>query len=198
MTNVSRRQLFSGPPTRTFAPPDSGPEVMHKRFFPNVPLITHDGKQVRFYDDLLKGKIVLLNLMYADCTSTCPLTTSNLKAVQKILQQRVTQDIFFYSLTIKPQEDTPEKLREYRAMHGVGGNWIFLTGKPSDLELLRGKLGYRDPDPAKDKKDRALHSGVVRYGNEPLSQWSSANSSANPEWIADEICFVVPHSALRT
>jgi protein SCO1/2 len=197
MANVSRRQLFGGSPAGTFAPPDSGPEVMRKRFFPNVPLITHEGKHVKFYEDLIKGKIVVLNLMYADCTSTCPLTTSNLKAVQKILSQRVRQDIFFYSLTIKPQEDTPEKLRAYRVMHGVEGNWTFLTGKPGDLELLREKLGYRDPDPAKDKKDRALHSGVVRYGNEPLSQWSSANSSASAEWIADEICFVVPHSQIR-
>ena len=197
MTNVSRRQIFSGLPTAHFATPDSGPEVMRKRFFPNVPLITHEGKSVRFYDDLVKGKIVVLNIMYADCQSVCPRITSNLQAVQKILRQRVKQDIFFYSFTIKPHVDTPEKLREYRAMHHVEGNWTFLTGKTADLELLRGKLGYRDADPTKDRKDRSLHSGVVRYGNEPLSQWSSANGSADPEWIADEICFVVPHGERR-
>jgi hypothetical protein len=35
--------------------------------FPNLVLRTHEGKTVRFYDDLLKGKIVLINFMYADC-----------------------------------------------------------------------------------------------------------------------------------
>jgi protein SCO1/2 len=194
MTDISRRQLFAIKPT--FAPPDSGPEVMRKRYFPNVPLVTHDGKRVRFYDDLLKGKIVLLNLMYADCTSACPLITANLQRARKALRERTKQEVFFYSLTIKPAEDTPARLREYRKMHGIDDDhWIFLTGKPDDLEMLRVKLGYRDPDPKKDRKDRALHSGMLRYGNEPLSQWSSIQGSADPEWIAEELTFVIPGAA---
>src|SRR5213078_2887301 len=72
---LTRRELFAVRPH--FAPPESGREVMRKRYFPNVPLITHEGKRVRFYDDLLKGRIVLLNLMYADCTASCPLITAN-------------------------------------------------------------------------------------------------------------------------
>ena len=191
---MNRRELFAFALPRRFAPFDSGPESMRKRFFPNVPLVTHEGKRVLFYDDLLKGKIVVLNLMYADCTKLCPLITANLVQVQKILATRTKHDIFFYSLTIKPREDTPAKLAAYAQMHEVGKNWLFLTGKPDDLELLRGKLGYRDPNPEKDRKDKALHSGMLRYGNEPLSQWSSAQGSANAEWIAEEICYVVPRT----
>jgi len=196
MTDISRRNLLTL--KQTFAPPDSGPEVMRKRYFPNVPLVTHEGKQVRFYDDLLKGKLVVLNLMYADCTASCPMITANLLRAQKILQEQVKQDIFFYSLTIKPHEDTPRKLKDYAAMHHVGRNWLFLTGNPGDLELLRNKLGYVDPNPEKDRKDKALHSGMVRYGNEPLSQWSSIQGSADPAWIAEEIMFVVPRAMMKT
>jgi protein SCO1 len=196
------RSVMAGPdaqpePRHTFAPPDSGREVMRKRFFPNVPLVTHEGKHVRFYDDLLKDKIVVLNLMYADCTTLCPMITANLLAAQKILERRVKQNIFFYSLTIKPVEDTPAKLREYAAMHHVRGKWLFLTGKPENLEELRLRLGYADPNPAKDRKDKALHSGMLRYGNEPLSQWSSIQGSANPDWIAEEITYVVPAAGLK-
>ena len=195
---MDRRQLLTAftLPRRRFAPPDSGPEVMRKHFFPNVPLVTHEGARVHFYDDLLKGKLVVLNVMYADCTSVCPLITRNLLRVQKILEARVRRDIFFYSLTIKPEQDTPAKLAEYARMHEVRKNWLFLTGKPADLELLRQRLGYRDPNPEKDRKDKALHSGMVRYGNEALSQWSSVQGSADPEWIAEEICYVVPRSAM--
>jgi protein SCO1/2 len=196
MTDISRRNLLTL--KQTFASPDSGPEVMRKRYFPNVPLVTHEGKHVRFYDDLLKGKLVVINLMYADCTTSCPMITANLLKAQKILQEQVRQDIFFYSLTVKPHEDTPQKLKEYAAMHHVGRNWLFLTGNPSDLELLRNKLGYVDPNPEKDRKDRALHSGMVRYGNEPLSQWSSIQGSADPAWIAEEITFVVPRAMMKT
>jgi protein SCO1 len=215
MINRSRRQLLSGlallpfagsvmgspdehpAPRHSFAPPDSGREVMRKRFFPNVPLVTHEGTHVRFYDDLLKDKLVVLNLMYADCTTLCPMITANLLAAQKILDRRVRQDVFFYSLTIKPREDTPEKLREYAARHHVRAKWLFLTGQPEDLEELRLRLGYADPNPVKDRKDKALHSGMLRYGNEPLSQWSSIQGSANPEWIAEEITYVVPATGLR-
>jgi len=184
---LTRREMFAVRPK--FAPPESGREIMRKRYFPNVPLMTHEGKRVRFYDDLVKGRIVLLNLMYADCTASCPLITANLLKAQKILNR---QDVFFYSLTIKPHEDTPEKLREYAEMHGIKKNWLLMTGKPADLELLRVRLGWNDPNPDKDRKDKALHSGMCRYGNEPLSQWSSIQGSADPEWIAEEIHYVIP------
>lgn len=183
----TRRELFAVRPP--FAPPLSGREMMRKRYFPDVPLITHEGKGVRFYSDLLQGKIVVLNLMYADCTSSCPLITANLSRVQRILNR---DDVFFYSLTIKPREDTPQKLRDYAAMHGIKRNWLFLTGRPADIELLRVRLGWSDSNPEKDRRDKALHSGMCRYGNEPLSQWSSVQGSADPEWIATEIGFVLP------
>jgi protein SCO1 len=197
----SRRSFFrsvSHTGALHFAPPDSGREVMRKRCFPNVPLITHEGKRVHFYDDLLKDRIVVLNVMYADCQSICPRITSHLLAAQSLVRQRVRQEIFFYSLTIKPLEDTPEKLKAYAEMHHVERNWLFLTGRPDNLELLRLRLGYADPNPQKDRKDKALHSGMVRYGNEPLSQWSSIQGSADPEWIAEEICYVVPRDAMRS
>jgi len=208
ISEISRRKMMSGlaavpaisgmrsaadkAQRHRFATPVLGPEVMRKRFFPNVELVTHQGKQVRFYDDLLKGRIVVLNLMYATCTDVCPTVTAHLVSAQKILQEKVKQEIQFYSITIKPEEDTPTKLKEYAEMHQIERNWLFLTGKKDDLELLRYKLGYRDPNPEKDQRDRAAHSGMVRYGNEPLSQWGSVQGGARPQWIAQEICFVIP------
>jgi protein SCO1/2 len=48
-----------------------------------------------------------------------------------------------------------------------------------------------DSDPEVDK-DKSRHSGMVRYGNEPLSLWGACQGSAKPEWIAEEISFVIP------
>jgi protein SCO1/2 len=79
----------------------------------NVPLITQDGKQVRFYDDLIKGKIVAVNFIYTSCMFTCPLETARLAQVQRILGERVGKDIFFYSISIDPDHDTPAVLKEY-------------------------------------------------------------------------------------
>jgi len=198
MAAINRRQLWAGAvrggastAVQQFASPLSGREIIRRRSFPNVLLTTHMGKQVRFYDDLLKDKAVVLNMMYADCNGVCPTITAHLVKAQKLLGARGAHDIFFYSITIKPEEDTPEKLRAYAEMHGVRGKWLFLTGSPADVELLRRTLGYVDIIPEVDK-DKARHSGIIRYGNEPMSIWGACQGSANPEWIAEQISFMLP------
>ncbi|HEX4965834.1 MAG TPA: SCO family protein [Thermoanaerobaculia bacterium] len=186
-------EVPAGPQTAgPFAPPLSGREMMRRRYFPDVVLTTHEGKQVRFYEDLLKDKIVVLNLMYANCQGACPVITANLARVQKILIEQGKRNISFYSLTVKPEEDTPEKLNAYAEMHNVGPGWKFLTGKPADVELLRSKLGFVDIKPQVDQNDRASHSGMVRFGNEPQAWWAACQGQANPEWIAREISYVIP------
>src|SRR5579859_859623 len=88
--------------------------------FPNVELITQDGKKVHFYDDLIKGKIVAIDLIYTTCSYSCPLETARMVQVQKKLGSGVGGDIFFYSISIDPEHDTPEVLRSYMDKFHVG------------------------------------------------------------------------------
>lgn len=164
-------------------------EKMRERHFPNVELLTHEGKRVKFYDDLIKDKIVVINFMYASCEGVCPAVMMNLAKVQKLLGERVGRDIFFYSLTLQPEKDSPQILRDYAKMHGVKAGWTLLTGKPADLELLRRKLGFTDPDPERDK-DRANHIGNIRYGNEPLTRWGATPGMSDPGWLAESILWI--------
>jgi protein SCO1/2 len=162
---------------------------MRELHFPNVLLTTHKGKQVRFYDDLLKDKIVLLNFMYVKCDGVCPGITANLVKVQKILGDRLGKDIFMYSISLKPEEDTPEVLRDYAKAYNVTKGWSFLTGAPADVESLRRKLGFTDPDPAIDAV-KSSHIGNVRYGNESLQLWGSCPGLSKASWIAESINWV--------
>lgn len=164
-------------------------EKIRNRHFPNVVLTTHEGKKVRFYDDLMKDKIVVLNFMYATCEGVCPRITSNLQQVQKILGDRMGKDIFFYSITLKPEKDTPEVLRDHVKMHKIKPGWLFLTGAPKDVELLRRRLGFTDPDPARDR-DTANHIGNIRYGNEPLMLWAGSPGLGKASAIAESILWV--------
>lgn len=73
------------------------------RYCPNVELVTHEGRKVRFYDDLIKDKIVVTNFMYAQCEGICPAIISNLLRLQKLFGVSVNRDIYMYSITLTPQ-----------------------------------------------------------------------------------------------
>jgi protein SCO1/2 len=167
----------------------SSREKIRARYFPNVVLTSHEGKKFRFYDDLIKDKIVMINMMYADCEAVCTGITANLAKVQKALGKRIGRDIFIYSITLKPEKDTPKTLKEYARMHGAKAGWFFLTGNPVDIELLRRKLGFTNPDPKLDA-DSSQHIGMVRYGNEPLQRWAACPGMADAAWIAESVLFV--------
>jgi protein SCO1/2 len=150
-------------------------------YFPNVVLKTQDNRDVRFYDDLIKGKTVVINLMYTRCDGKlCTLGTANLAKLQKELGDRLGRDVFMYSITLDPEHDTPEVLKKYATDHGAKPGWTFLTGKAEDIEKLRRKLGLFSSDPMVDA-DRTQHSGMIRIGNEPFNKWSSISILAKPE-----------------
>jgi protein SCO1/2 len=115
-------------------------------YFPNVPLTDQNGRTVHLYDDLLKGKTVVVNLIYTQCQDSCPLETARLLQVQKMLGDHVGKDVFFYSVSIDPEHDTPAVLKAYAEKFHAGPGWLFLTGKKTDIDLVAHKLGlYYDP-----------------------------------------------------
>ena len=171
-------------------PQTAARERIRQLYFPNVTLRTQNNKTVRFYDDLIKDKIVTINFFYAKCEGVCPIVTSNLVKVQKLLKEHIGRDVFMNSITLKAEEDTPAMLKEYEEMHRIGKGWNLLTGEPKDVELLRRSLGFTNPDPRVDK-DVTQHIGNVRYGNEPLMLWAACPGMADAAWIAESISWVI-------
>jgi len=148
--------------------------------FPNVELITQDGKKVHFYDDLIKGKIVAIDLIYTTCHYACPLETARMVQVQKKLGDRVGSDIFFYSISIDPEHDTPKVLKAYMQKFKVGPGWTFLTGKKQDIDLLSKRLGlYSDPSINADG-----HLPHLLIGNEATGTWVRGSALDNPSFQA--------------
>jgi protein SCO1/2 len=150
-------------------------------YFPNVELTTQDEKVIHFYDDLLKGKIVAIDLIYTHCVDACPLETARLAQVQQMLGDRVGKDIFFYSITIDPKRDTPEVLKQYAEKYHAGPGWLFLTGKKDDIDLISKKLGlYSAPNP----RNRDGHTPNLLLGNEATGQWMRNSALDNPRFLA--------------
>jgi len=148
-------------------------------YFPNVPLVTQDGKTVMLYDDLLKGKKVLIDFIFEKCEEGCPLDTANLVRVQKLLGDRVGKDIFMYSITLDPEHDTPEVLKEYATRYGAGPGWLFLTGKREDIDKVRDKFG--------DRGTKEQHANAVKIGDIARGQWIRVPLTAEPSYIVTEI-----------
>jgi len=156
---------------------------------PNPVLWTHEGRKVRFFDDLVKGKVVAINMMYAKCEGICPRMTTNLVQVQRELGDLLGRDVFMYSITLEPAQDTPEVLARYVERHPVQPRWPFLTGAPDDIEAIRKSLGFYDPDPDVDA-DKKQHTGMVRIGNERLDRWTMSPALGRPSLIAMAILHV--------
>ena len=165
-----------------------------KSAFPNVPLITHEGEVVRFYDDLIKNKTVMINFMYASCLDICPSMTANLKQVHKQFGDRVGRDIFMYSISLEPEHDTQKVLKSYAYVFKTGPGWKFLTGKKSDIELLRKSLGFTNSDPLLDR-DRTQHTGVVKFGIESLERWGMCPALGDPKYIAEYLRWMEPNGS---
>ncbi|HKG60456.1 MAG TPA: SCO family protein [Pyrinomonadaceae bacterium] len=152
--------------------------------FPNVELITQHGKKVRFYDDLIKGKVVAIALIYTTCKYNCPLETARLVQLQKLMGDRMGKDVFFYSISIEPETDTPEVLKAYAEKYHVGPGWLFLTGKPADIKLLSHKLGL-DSLPTADDPDG--HTPHLLIGNEATGLWMKNSALDNTRFLAMKI-----------
>jgi len=152
-------------------------------YFPNVILTTQDGVKVKFYDDLIKSKIVAIDLIYTTCKYACPLETARMAQVQKRLADRMGKDVFFYSITIDPEHDTPAVLKAYAEKYHAGPGWLFLTGEAKDIELVSKRIGlYSDPKTTKDG-----HTPYVLIGNEATGQWMRNSATDNPDFLANVI-----------
>ena len=133
-------------------------------YIPNLTVTTQNGKPVRFYDDLVKGKIVIISFIYTSCTDICPLTTARIAQLEDKLGDLVGRDVFILSMTVDPERDTPERLKEYAEAFGAGPGWSFVTGKPEDIRAINYKFGERS-------QVLSEHRNEIVLGNDATGEW---------------------------
>ena len=148
------------------------------RYFPNLVLLTQDNKPVRFFDDLLKGKTVLINFAFSTCVGICPPMTANLVKVQQYLGDRVGRDIIMITLSVDPIVDTPAEMKKFADKFKVKPGWYFLTGKKENIDQVLYKVGGY-------VEDKNEHSGLVMIGNVETGEWMKVNAMARASDIAD-------------
>jgi len=165
----------------TLAPARAG-QPWHEGYFPNIELTDQDGTVHRFYDDVIKGKVVALNFIFTKCTDVCPVDTAQMRQVAELLGDRLGRDIFFYSISIDPENDRPAALKRYMHTFDIPSKgWTFLTGDKAEIDALRRKLGLLGSDPELLKQ----HNTSLIIGNERTAQWIKRSPYDHPKILAN-------------
>jgi protein SCO1/2 len=136
-------------------------------YFPDVPVVTQDGQTMHFYSDMIKGKIVVVNFVFTSCSDLCPIVTARLAQVKEMLGDAVGRDIFFISISVDPEHDTPDMLKAFADAFEVSApGWQFLTGRPQDIDAINAKFGDRSAQ--RTLKD---HRNEILIGNDLTGDW---------------------------
>jgi protein SCO1/2 len=144
-----------------------------QNYFTDVELTDQDGRKVRFYSDVLKGKTVVVNAFFTTCTSVCPPMNRNMEKIQEALGDRLGRDVLLVSVSVDPEVDTPPRLKEYAKKFHAKPGWMFLTGKKENVDWALYKVGQY----VEDKQD---HTTVIIIGNEATGLWKKAFGMSKP------------------
>ena len=158
-------------------------EAAHK-YFTDVALVNQNGETLRFYSDLIKGKVVIINVFFTNCHGACPPMILNMQKIQDQLGDKLGKEAHLISITADPAIDTPAQLKEYAQKFKARPGWHFITGKKEDVEFALAKLGQA-------VKVREDHTNIFIIGNETTGLWKKAFGLAKPEDLLKVVASVV-------
>lgn len=149
-----------------------------RSYFTDTELVNQDGETMRFYSDLLQGKVVVIDSMFTTCSAICPVLGQKMQRLQEAAGDRLGEDVHLISITVDPKVDTPAKLRAYGERFEAKEGWYFLTGSPDNVGRVLAKLGY-----AVEDKDN--HSTIVLMGNEKTGLWKKTNGLSSTDQLVE-------------
>ncbi len=157
-----------------------------QHYFPNYELTAHTGETLKFFDDVIAGKVVAVNFIFTSCTDICPVETARMRDVFNLLADRVGKDVFFYSITIDPARDDVKALKAYAERFGIdGARWKFLTGNKAEIDHIRDTFGlYSTPE---EEADLSNHNINLMIGNQTTGKWAKRSPFENPQVLADQL-----------
>jgi protein SCO1/2 len=192
---MNRRELFTDLGQTSAATCKPAARRM-ANLIPNGLFRTQDGKEVRLYDDIIKGKQVMVMMMYTRCATFCPLATQSMVELHhQALAGRMGKDLFLVNISLKPEEDDPAALRSYARTHRAAlPGWTFLTGSRYDVDTLRYRLFSHDHIGIDLEEE--LHAGSMKIINDSIGRWVHADAFASTRTLLDHIEWTDPPKSL--
>ncbi|HEX5733816.1 MAG TPA: SCO family protein [Blastocatellia bacterium] len=149
---------------------------------PDLVVINQEGKKVRLYSDLIKEKLVVLSFFYTNCEGICPSIGYSLSGLQSEISDRLGRDIFFVSISLDPETDSPKALKEWASKWQARRGWEFVTGNKNELDgVIRLFTG--------GSAGRSAHGAVVFVGDDKRSPgiWLGLEPLIPPKVLAARI-----------
>ncbi len=163
--------------------------------FPDVEVTAHTGEKFRFYDDLIRDKVVMINFMSTRNEQGFPVT-AKMADIAAQLGDRLGKDVFIISISRDPAYDTPRRLAAFAQKHGVGKGWYLVTGTYAAAGALETRM-YRHKHES-GALTSALCTGrdrkvdIVFYGNGGAGVWGTFPVDIRPDDAATRITWVMP------
>lgn len=143
-----------------------------REYFTDTVLVDQHGESLRFYSDLLEGRVVVINAFFTSCTGVCPVMAGNLVRVQDWLDDRLESEVRLISISVDPATDTPEKLAAYAERFGAREGWSFLTGDAAQVDFVLRRLGQAVNQPED-------HTSIMAVGNLRTGLWKKVQGLAS-------------------
>jgi cytochrome oxidase Cu insertion factor (SCO1/SenC/PrrC family) len=152
-----------------------------RQYFTDLEVVDQNGRRMRFYSDVLRDRVVLINFMHTSCRTGCSLITQKLIQVRRMLVDAVKDDIWFLSISVDPERDTPQDLKKYARQQGVDeSRWLFLTGSKRNMTHIVQKLGQYE-------EDIGAHSTLMLAGNTRTRHWTKVMPVTPPPGVAAKL-----------
>jgi len=145
---------------------------------PDVTLISMDGTKTSLASALKHDGPVMLQFIFTTCPTICPVMSSILSAAQSKLSADLSK-VRLISISIDPEHDTPERLREYARKFRAGRQWLFLTGSTEDIAAIQKAFdAYRG--------SKIRHEPLTFLRAKPGDQWVRLEGLMNATQLVDE------------
>jgi len=158
------------------------PEESGRRYFSDLEVVDQDGKRLRFFSDVLKGRVVVINFVFTNCQDACPMMTRKLIQTRAMMPETMRDQVWFVSISVDPERDTPAALKEFAARNGVkeGEPWLFLTGTAANMKYIVSRFGQYTAE-VED------HSTLMIAGNVRTRHWLKVLPMVPPPGIAQQL-----------
>ncbi len=146
----------------------------------DIELVDQDGRKVKFASDVVRGRVVVMDLIYTTCPLVCPILSAIFSRLQELLGDRLGSEVYLVSVTVDPNTDIPPRLKEYAAKFDARPGWTFLTGERRNVtQVLKGLGGYTS--------DLSKHPAMILVGDGGKGGWTRFYGFPSPERILEKV-----------